>query len=141
ITQNIDGLHQAAGSVNVMELHGSVHRNYCTGCGAFYDAAYIKNSEGVPKCEKCGCMIKPDVVLYDEQLNMHTIDRAIDAIAEADTMIVAGTSLTVYPAAGLLRYFRGKNLVLINRDETNMDYMATLVIHDKVGEVLDKIKL
>ena len=141
ITQNIDGLHQMAGSQNVMELHGSVHRNYCTACGAFYDASYIKNSEGIPKCEKCGGMIKPDVVLYDEQLDMHTIDRAIDAIAEADTMIVAGTSLTVYPAAGLLRYFRGKNLVLINRDETSMDYMATLVIHDKVGEVLDKIKL
>ena len=141
ITQNIDGLHQAAGSVNVMELHGSVHRNFCTSCGKMYDAAYIKNSTGIPRCEKCGGMIKPDVVLYDESLDMRTIDRAVDAIAEADTMIVAGTSLTVYPAAGLLRYFRGKNLVLINRDETPYDNYATLVIHDKVGEVLDKIKL
>ena len=141
ITQNIDGLHQAAGSKNVMELHGSVHRNFCTSCGKMYDAAYIKNSTGIPRCEKCGGMIKPDVVLYDESLDMRTIDRAVDAIAEADTMIVAGTSLTVYPAAGLLRYFRGKNLVLINRDETPYDNYATLVIHDKVGEVLDKIKL
>ena len=141
ITQNIDGLHQAAGSVNVMELHGSVHRNFCTSCGKMYDAAYIKNSTGIPRCEKCGGMIKPDVVLYDESLNTDTLDRAVDAIAEADTMIVAGTSLTVYPAAGLLRYFRGSNLVLINRDETPYDNYATLVIHEKVGEVLDKIKL
>lgn len=134
ITQNIDGLHQKAGSRTVFELHGSVHRNYCTRCGAFYDAQFIKNSEDIPLCS-CGGIIKPDVVLYEEQLNPETLDCSIDAIADADLLIVAGTSLTVYPAAGLVNYYRGNKLVLINKDETPYDYKANLVIHDRLGDV------
>ena len=136
VTQNIDGLHQAAGSKNVFELHGSVHRNYCMSCGKFYPPEYIRDSrEEVPRCE-CGGRIKPDVVLYEEGLDNDVVSGAVDAIARADMLIVAGTSLTVYPAAGLIRYFRGNRLVLINRDATPMDDRCDLVIHDKVGEVL-----
>ena len=140
VTQNIDGLHQKAGSRNVFELHGSVHRNYCMDCGAFFRAEYIKKSKGVPRCD-CGGVIKPDVVLYEEGLDDATVRGALREISAADTLIVAGTSLTVYPAAGFLDYFRGSELVLINRDPTPADRIATLVIHDKVGEVLDGIKI
>lgn len=138
ITQNIDGLHQAAGSKHVLELHGSVLRNYCEDCGKFYTAQDILDSEGVPVCS-CGGIIKPDVVLYEEGLNDRTVNEAVSKIQSCDTLIIAGTSLTVYPAAGMVRYFRGKYLVLINRDETPMDSSADLVIHDKVGEVLDRL--
>ncbi len=140
ITQNIDGLHQLAGSKKVYELHGSVHRNYCMNCGKFYDVDYVVNSNGIPKCD-CGGIIKPDVVLYDENLDMNIFDLAIRDIENADTMIVAGTSLTVYPAANLIHYFDGDNLVLINRDETGIDNNANLVIHGNVGEVLNQIKV
>lgn len=138
VTQNIDGLHTAAGNQNVYELHGSVHRNYCMQCGKFYDADFMLHSEGIPRCT-CGGIIKPDVVLYEESLDDATVEGAVRAIEEADTLIVAGTSLTVYPAAGMLRYFSGSHLVLINRDETPMDHLASLVIRDKVGEVLGGI--
>lgn len=140
VTQNIDGLHQAAGSKHVLELHGSVLRNYCQKCHKFFTAEDILNSEGVPTCE-CGGIIKPDVVLYEEGLDNDIMSEAVYQISTADTLIIAGTSLTVYPAAGMVRYFKGKNLVLINRDPTPMDDMCTLVIHDKVGEVLSKITL
>lgn len=140
ITQNIDGLHQAAGSKNVLELHGSVLRNYCMKCGKSFSAKEILDSTGVPKCE-CGGMIKPDVVLYEEGLDSHTINEAVRQIENCDTLIVAGTSLTVYPAAGMVNYFRGKYLVLINRDETSLDKNCSLVIHEKVGEVLDQLKI
>lgn len=136
ITQNIDGLHQKAGSRTVFELHGSVHRNYCTKCGTFYDAQFIKDSADVPLCT-CGGVIKPDVVLYEEQLNPNTLDSSIDAIASADMLIIAGTSLTVYPAAGLVHYYRGNKLVLINKDETPYDYKANLVIHSCLGDVFN----
>ena len=139
ITQNIDGLHQLAGSKKVYELHGSVHRNYCMKCGKSFTAEFVKNCGGVPRCE-CGGLIKPDVVLYEEQLDSDCIDKSIAAIASCDTLIIAGTSLTVYPAAGFVRYFRGNDLVLINRDPTPMDGECDLVIHDKVGEVLGAIK-
>ena len=138
ITQNIDGLHQKAGSKNVYELHGSVLRNYCMNCGKFYDAEYVFGSQGIPKCS-CGGIIKPDVVLYEEGLNQQTIADSINAIQNADLMIVGGTSLTVYPASGLIDYFRGKHLVLINRDATAYDNMANLVINDSLGKVFDKI--
>ncbi len=138
VTQNIDGLHQAAGSKNVFELHGSVHRNYCTECRKLYDAQYMKNSEGIPKCS-CGGIIKPDVVLYEEGLDDNTVSGALKAISNADCLIVAGTSLNVYPAAGFIRYFDGDYFVLINRDETPADKSADLVIHDKVGKVLSEI--
>ena len=138
VTQNIDGLHQMAGSKNVYELHGSVHRNYCMSCHKFYDAEYIKNSEGIPRCE-CSGIIKPDVVLYEEGLNDDVVSGAINAIANADCLIVAGTSLNVYPAAGFIRYFNGKYFVLINRDKTPADSSADLVIHDSVGKILSKI--
>ena len=140
VTQNIDGLHQAAGSKRVYELHGSVHRNYCQVCGKFYDAAYIKTHAPLPLCE-CGGLIKPDVVLYEEGLDDDTVDGAVCAIASADMLIIAGTSLAVYPAAGLVRYFRGKHLVLINRDATPMDRQAELVLHEKVGEVLGSLRI
>ena len=140
VTQNIDGLHQMAGSKNVFELHGSVHRNYCMDCGKFYPMEYILHSEGIPRCD-CGGVIKPDVVLYEEGLDSATVTGALREISSADVMIVAGTSLTVYPAAGFLDYFRGRELVLINRDPTPADRRASLVIHDKVGEVLDKIQV
>lgn len=140
VTQNIDGLHTKAGSKKVYELHGSVWRNYCEDCGKFYPPEYIRDSQGVPKCD-CGGRIKPDVVLYEEGLDDSVVSGAVHAIREADMMIVAGTSLTVYPAAGLLRYFRGKHLVLINRDATPYDDMAELVIHEKVGQVLGALKV
>ncbi|MBQ6381456.1 MAG: NAD-dependent protein deacylase [Clostridia bacterium] len=139
ITQNIDGLHQKAGSEKVFELHGSVLRNYCMKCGKFYDAAYIKESDGIPKCT-CGGTIKPDVVLYEEGLDDAVINGAVKALMSADTLIVAGTSLVVYPAAGLIRYFRGKHLVLINLSRTDADGSAELVIREKVGKVLGEIK-
>ena len=140
VTQNIDGLHQKAGCKNVFELHGSVHRNYCTSCHKFYNAEYIKSSKGVPRCN-CGGIIKPDVVLYEEGLDDNTVSGAINAIKNADCLIVAGTSLIVYPAAGFIRYFCGKYFVLINRDPTPADSMADLVIHDKVGKVLSAINV
>ena len=138
VTQNIDGLHQKAGSKNVYELHGSVLRNYCMKCHKFYDAEYVFNSSGVPKCS-CGGIIKPDVVLYEESLNEETLEKSVYAIANADLLIVAGTSLTVYPASGLINYFRGKNLVLINRDTTPFDNRADLVINESLGKVFDEI--
>lgn len=138
VTQNIDGLHQKAGSKNVFELHGSIHRNYCTQCHKFFDADFIANSVGVPTCD-CGGIIKPDVVLYEEGLDDATVTGAVDAISSADCLIVAGTSLNVYPAAGFIRYFRGKYFVLINRDVTPADKYADLVIHDSVGKVLSDI--
>ena len=134
ITQNIDGLHQKAGSKNVYELHGSVLRNYCIKCHEFYTAEYIFNNIGIPKCS-CGGIIKPDVVLYEENLNETTLANSILAIKNADLLIVAGTSLTVYPASGLINYFKGKNLVLINRDSTPFDNIADLVINESLGEV------
>ena len=140
VTQNIDGLHTKAGSKRVFELHGSVWRNHCEKCGKFYGPEYIRNSRGVPVCD-CGGRIKPDVVLYEEGLDDEVVSGAVHAIRNADMMIVAGTSLTVYPAAGLLRYFRGKHLVLINRDATPYDDMAELVLHEKVGEVLAAIQV
>ena len=140
VTQNIDGLHHAAGNKKVFELHGSVHRNYCTRCGKSFSPEYIRDSrEEIPHCDACGGLIKPDVVLYEEGLDNDTLSGATHVIRQADLMIVAGTSLTVYPAAGLLQYFRGKNLVLINRDATPMDGNADLVIHDKVGVVLGSL--
>jgi NAD-dependent deacetylase len=140
VTQNIDGLHQAAGSKNVFELHGSVHRNYCIKCGKFYNFDFIFNSTGVPKCD-CGGIIKPDVVLYEEQLDDKTIMSSIKHISKADTLIIAGTSLTVYPAAGFVRYFQGENLVLINRDKTQMDSEATFISHENVGKVLSELEV
>lgn len=136
ITQNIDGLHHAAGSKTVWELHGSVLRNYCEDCGAFYDMKYIMESEGIPRCEKCGGIVKPDVVLYEEGLDQHTLNEAVKAIKGADMLIIGGTSLAVYPAAGLIDYFLGKYLVLINKASTPRDNMADLVIRDSIGEVL-----
>lgn len=138
VTQNIDGLHQMAGSKNVLELHGSIHRNYCQKCHECYSAEEILNSTGIPRCS-CGGLIKPDVVLYEEQLDSRTIDESLRYISEADMLIIAGTSLTVYPAASLIRYFRGSYLVLINRDPTPMDNRTSLTIHGKVGEVLGQI--
>ena len=141
ITQNIDGLHQMAGSKNVLELHGSIHRNYCQGCGKFYAVDYIMNSEGIPKCEDCGGLIKPDVVLYEEGLDARVTDAAVRAIASADTLIIGGTSLIVYPAASYINYFRGRNLVVINKSDTARSVNATLVINDPIGEVLGQIKV
>lgn len=138
VTQNIDGLHQKAGSRRVYELHGSVLRNYCTRCGKFHTAEFVKNAPGVPKCD-CGGTVKPDVVLYEESLNEKTLEGAVAAIQEADMLIVAGTSLTVYPAAGLIRYYRGNRLVLINRDETPYDGYANLVFHQSLGEVFSQL--
>ena len=140
VTQNIDGLHQSAGSKKVFELHGSIHRNYCTKCGKFYDAGYIKSTSGIPLCS-CGGVIKPDVVLYEESLDDATVSGAVESIRNADTMIIAGTSLTVYPAASFVRFFGGNNLILINRDKTPMDNAASIVIHGKVGEIMEKIVL
>ena len=138
ITQNIDGLHQKAGAKTVYELHGSVLRNYCMNCGKFYDAEYVFNSTGIPKCT-CGGIIKPDVVLYEEGLDDDTIRNSIMAIQDADLMIVAGTSLTVQPASSLINYFNGRNLVLINRDSTPYDYKASLAINDSLGKVFGEI--
>lgn len=138
VTQNIDGLHQKAGSKTVFELHGSVLRNYCVKCGKFYGAEVVKNAKGVPLCD-CGGIIKPDVVLYEEPLDGRVMEGAIAAIRKADLLIVGGTSLTVYPAAGLLRYYRGDRLVLINRDETPYDDYANLVFHEKLGEIFSQL--
>jgi len=138
ITQNIDGLHQKAGSQKVFELHGSVLRNYCLKCGKFHSAEQIRDSEGIPLCD-CGGRIKPDVVRYGEGLDDATVMGAVNAIAEADLLIVGGTSLTVYPAAGLIRYYRGKKLVLINRDETSYDHTADLILRDPIGQVMGQI--
>lgn len=138
VTQNIDGLHQKAGSKNVLELHGSVLRNYCTRCGRSYSAAFVKNSSGIPRCD-CGGIVKPDVVLYEESLDSDVMYRAARAISEADVLIVAGTSLTVYPAAGMIAYYRGSRMVLINRDHTPYDNEADLVIHDSLGKVFSAL--
>ena len=145
ITQNIDGLHQKAGSKKVFELHGSTLRNYCTKCGEFYDEQFILQSENapdkLPHCTKCGGIVKPDVVLYEEGLDDAIVNGAIDAISNADTLIIGGTSLIVYPAAGLINYFKGENLVLINKSQTSCDHKATLVIHQPIGQVLGQIKV
>ena len=138
VTQNIDGLHQKAGSKCVYELHGSVHRNYCQRCGKFFGPEFIRDSEGIPHCD-CGGLIKPDVVLYEEGLDEACIDGAIRAISRADVLIVGGTSLTVYPAAGLIRYYQGNKLVLINRDETPYDGYANLIFRSPIGKVLGQI--
>ena len=138
VTQNIDGLHQKAGSKQVFELHGSVLRNYCSRCGKFFSAEFVRDASDVPLCS-CGGIVKPDVVLYEEGLDADTLDGAIDAIQNADLLIVAGTSLTVYPAAGLIRYFKGDHLVLINRDPTPYDHIADLVIHDSLGNVFREL--
>ena len=143
VTQNIDGLHQAAGSKRVFELHGSVHRNYCENCHKFFDGEYMirHRDDGVPKCDACGGDIKPDVVLYGEGLDQKTLTGAVAAIAGADLLIVGGTSLAVYPAAGLVDYFNGEHLVVMNRDATERDLHADLVIRDPIGESLDKIRV
>jgi len=141
VTQNIDGLHQLAGSRTVYELHGSVHRNYCTKCRTFCDVDFIAKGKGVPRCPVCGGLVKPDVVLYEEGLDQDTMEGAVMAIARADVLIVGGTSLVVYPAAGLINYYRGDKLVLINRDPTPYDGQADLVIHDSIGKVLGGIQL
>ncbi len=136
ITQNIDGLHQKAGSKEVLELHGSVHRNYCMKCRAFYGLDAIINSTGVPKCEKCGGTIKPDVVLYEEGLDSYILDRSVSHIRRAKVLVIGGTSLAVYPAAGLINYFRGSKVVLINRDATSRDSIADLIIRRPIGQVM-----
>lgn len=145
VTQNIDGLHQMAGSKTVYELHGSTARNYCLECNAFYDDKIIRESENapdlLPHCPKCGGLIKPDVVLYEEGLDQEIIEKSVQAISEADTLIIGGTSLSVYPAAGLINYFQGENIVLINKSSTPQDYLANLVIHDSIGAVLSQVKL
>lgn len=138
VTQNIDGLHQKAGSKKVLELHGSVHRNYCMKCGKFYDAEYVFNSESIPKCS-CGGIIKPDVVLYEENLNEDILDEAIMQISNCDTLIVGGTSLTVYPASGLIRFYKGNKLILINKDKTPYDKLANFVINDSLGNVFKNL--
>ena len=139
ITQNIDGFHQMAGSKKVLELHGSIHRNYCMDCGKFYDKDYVFKSSSIPKCT-CGGIIKPDVVLYEEGLDNNIIKEAISEIEKCDLLIIGGTSLNVYPAASFIRYFKGKYMVLINRDKTNYDNLCDLVIHDSLGKVFNKIK-
>lgn len=145
VTQNIDGLHQKAGSKVVYELHGSTLRNYCTGCGKFYDDKFIAESENapdkLPRCTECGELVKPDVVLYEEGLDDNVIRGAVNAISAADTLIIGGTSLVVYPAASFVDYFHGKNLVLLNKSATSKDDYATLVIHEPIGEVLSQIKV
>ena len=140
ITQNIDGLHQAAGSKHVLELHGSVHRNYCRRCRKFYDAKYMKAAIDIPLCD-CGGVIKPDVVLYEESLNGHTIEAAVEALQNADLLLIGGTSLAVYPAAGLIQYFGGSRIVLLNRDVTPYDGRATLCIREPIGKVLGQIEV
>ncbi len=139
VTQNIDGLHQLAGSKKVLELHGSVHRNYCESCHEMYDAEYILHSTSVPKCEKCGGDIKPDVVLYEEGLDNHTIQEAVYYISNADMLIIGGTSLAVYPAAGLIDYYQGDKLVLVNKSATARDGIANLVLQESIGELFGKI--
>ncbi|HCT64766.1 MAG TPA: NAD-dependent protein deacylase [Lachnospiraceae bacterium] len=139
ITQNIDDLHQKAGSKNVLELHGTLYRNYCIKCGVVYDLEYVKNSKGITKCEKCSGIVRPDVVLYEESLDEEVMGKAIRYISEADVLIVGGTSLNVYPAAGLINYYRGKKLVLINKSVTSFDDRANLCIHMNIGDVFEKI--
>lgn len=139
VTQNIDGLHQAAGSKVVYELHGSVLRNYCMECNTFYDEKFILESEGIPTCPACGGRVKPDVVLYEEGLDNNILRGAVNAISNADTLLIGGTSLVVYPAAGLIDYFNGKNLILINKSETSADRRADLVIHEPIGEVFTMV--
>lgn len=138
VTQNIDGLHQKAGSKRVCELHGSVLRNYCTVCGKFHSAEFVRDYEGVPRCD-CGGIVKPDVVLYEEPLDGDTIEKSVSEIYNADLLIVAGTSLTVYPAAGLIQYYRGNRLVLINRDPTPYDHNADLVFHERLGDIFSQL--
>ncbi len=140
VTQNIDGLHQLAGSKNVLELHGSIHRNYCMQCGKFYDASYVKHSSGIPRCE-CGGMIKPDVVLYEEGLDQNVIYKVVDVISKADTLIIGGTSLIVYPAAGFIDYFNGKHLVVINKSDTAREVHSELYIQAPIGEILGQIEI
>ena len=135
ITQNIDGLHQLAGSKEVLELHGSIHRNYCERCHAFYDASYVKESDGSPRCSECGGLIKPDVVLYEEGLDNQILQKSVYHISHADILIIGGTSLVVYPAAGLIDYFRGKNLVVINKSPTSIDQQADLCMNGSIGEI------
>ena len=140
VTQNIDGLHQKAGSHTVYELHGSIHRNYCINCHKSFEPQFIKESDGIPRCTECGGIIKPDVVLYQEGLDDHIVAGALSAISKADTLIIAGTSLAVFPAAGFIKFFKGNQLVLINLTKTPADQKADLVIHKKVGEVMKEIK-
>lgn len=140
ITQNIDGLHQAAGSQRVLELHGSVLRNYCTDCGKFYEVAYIMESEGIPRCS-CGGIVKPDVVLYEEGLDQDVIRQSVEALEEADLLLVGGTSLAVYPAAGLLDYYKGKHLILINKTSTGRDSIASDIMLGEIGKILEQIKV
>lgn len=140
VTQNIDNLHQMAGSKRVLELHGSVYRNYCMECGAAYDFRYMKQSSGIPRCEKCGGIIKPDVVLYEEALNQQVLTESVRAISEAQVLLVGGTSLSVYPAASLLDYFRGKYLIVINKDKTPRDSIADVVVNRPIGEVFREIR-
>ncbi|MCU6747563.1 NAD-dependent protein deacylase [Faecalicatena acetigenes] len=140
ITQNIDGLHQAAGSKTVYELHGSIHRNHCMKCGKSYDASYVKEADGIPRCS-CGGIVKPDVVLYEEALDGCTIEKAVQAIAQADMLLIGGTSLVVYPAAGFIDYFRGRHLVVINKSETAKSVRAELQISAPIGEILDRIRV
>lgn len=139
ITQNIDGLHYAAGSKEVLELHGSVHRNYCEQCGKFYPVEYIVESKGVPRCEACGAIVKPDVVLYEEGLDYETMQKAVQYIRNAEVLIIGGTSLAVYPAAGFIDYFRGRHLVVINMDRTAKDVHAELLIQERIGEVFEQL--
>ncbi len=139
ITQNIDGLHQMAGSKNVLELHGSVHRNYCMKCNKFFPLDYIISSPSIPKCDNCGGIVKPDVVLYEEGLDMNILNKSVEYIINADVLIVGGTSFTVYPAAGLIGYYRGNKLILINKSETPYDHRALLTFNDSIGEVLRKV--
>lgn len=140
VTQNIDGLHQAAGSKNVLEFHGSVHRNHCMRCGKFFDVNYVMNSSGAPKCDKCGGPVKPDVVLYEEGIDADVFEKSVAAIENAQTVIVVGTSLAVYPAAGLLTGFRGENLVLVNKQATPFDRYATLVFNEDVVNVVKRLE-
>jgi NAD-dependent deacetylase len=139
ITQNIDGLHQMAGSKNVLELHGSVNRNYCMGCGKKYDLSYILESKGIPGCTRCENVVRPDVVLYEEGLDNNVVNKAIKAISKAEVLVIGGTSLAVYPAAGLINYFRGKKLVLINRSKTFVDNNVDIVINEPIGAVLKEV--
>lgn len=135
ITQNIDGLHEMAGSKNVLNLHGTVYKNHCMDCGESYPMEFVKESDGIPRCEKCGGIVKPDVVLYEEMLDERVLEQAVNAIAKAEVLIVGGTSLAVYPAAGLINYFNGKHLILINRDQTRYDDQADLVFYESLGEM------
>ena len=139
ITQNIDGLHQKAGSREVLELHGSIHRNYCERCRAFYDASFIRDSEGVPRCPACGGVVKPDVVLYEESLKEETLSKAVHYLRQADLLIIGGTSLVVYPAAGLIHYYRGHKLVLVNKTPTPMDRQADLVVTGAIGRIFGQL--